>query len=115
MLLLMIERNSGARHKFHFVDAMPRSLESSVEKTLVMYAGRGPMDWIVFLLLVLGLLAVLATILPLWRTTRWWVRICPLLRPPQSLLDWLFLSSLLGVVISIYARRAGSKENRKSL
>ena len=75
------------------------------------------MDWIIFLLLVLGVLAGLATILPLWRTTRWWVRIwdfprfqiallallvlvgTPLLRPPATLLDWLFLGSLLGVVI----------------
>ena len=75
------------------------------------------MDWVVFLLFVLGLVVVLATILPLWRTTRWWVRIwdfprfqiallallvlvvTPLLRPPTNLFDWLFLGSLLGVVI----------------
>jgi endonuclease/exonuclease/phosphatase (EEP) superfamily protein YafD len=89
---------------------------AGVEKTLVL-CEREPMDWIVFLLLVVGLLAGLATILPLWRTTRWWVRIwdfprfqialvallvlvvTPLLRPPTNLFDWLFLGSLLGVVI----------------
>jgi endonuclease/exonuclease/phosphatase (EEP) superfamily protein YafD len=82
-----------------------------------MYAEREAMDWIVFLLIVLGLVAGLATILPLWRTTRWWVRIwdfprfqiallallilivTPLLRPPMGLFDWLFLALLVGVVI----------------
>ena len=75
------------------------------------------MDWIVFLLFVLGLIAGLATILPLWRTTRWWVRIwdfprfqiallallvlvvTPLLRPPRTCSTGSFLASLLGVVI----------------
>jgi endonuclease/exonuclease/phosphatase (EEP) superfamily protein YafD len=92
-------------------------LAGNVEKIPVIYAEREAMDWIVFLLIVLGLVAGLATILPLWRTTRWWVRIwdfprfqiallallilivTPLLRPPTGLFDWLFLASLVGVVI----------------
>jgi len=75
------------------------------------------MSWIVVLLLVLGLMATLTTILPHWRTTRWWVRIwdfprfqiallallvlvvTPLVRPPANLLDWIFLGLVLGVVI----------------
>lgn len=75
------------------------------------------MDWIVTALVGFGSLAVFATILPLWRTTRWWVRICdfprfqvallalvvlvttPLFRLPAGLFDWLFLGTLLGVII----------------
>jgi hypothetical protein len=31
--------------------------------------------WLPSVLYLLGALAILVTILPLWRTTRWWVRI----------------------------------------
>jgi hypothetical protein len=75
------------------------------------------MDWIRAVLLGLGALTVAASVIPFWRTTRWWVRICdfprfqiallalmllvvtPFLRPPAGALDWIFLGSLLGVVI----------------
>jgi endonuclease/exonuclease/phosphatase (EEP) superfamily protein YafD len=33
------------------------------------------MDWLIPLLYFLGALAILLTLLPLWRTTRWWVRV----------------------------------------
>jgi endonuclease/exonuclease/phosphatase (EEP) superfamily protein YafD len=75
------------------------------------------MNWISVLLFFLGLLAVLATLIPLWRTTLWWVRICDfprfqiavlaltilvmtlLFRRPAEVFDWLFLGSLVAVVI----------------
>jgi endonuclease/exonuclease/phosphatase (EEP) superfamily protein YafD len=75
------------------------------------------MDWIAAALCGLGAFAVIATILPFWRTTRWWVRLCdfprfqiallalavlvatPLVRLPSGWFDWLFLGSLLGVVV----------------
>ena len=75
------------------------------------------MDGIRALILALGALTVLASVLPLWRTSKWWVRIwdfprfqvalvalillvaIPPLRPPESWLDWLLLGSLVGVVL----------------
>src|ERR1044071_2086851 len=75
------------------------------------------MNWFSVLLIILGLLAVFATLLPLWRTTLWWIRICDfprfqiallaltilvmtlLFRRPTELFDWLFLASLVAVVI----------------
>jgi len=74
------------------------------------------MDWIRVSLFGLGALAIVSSVIPIWRTTRWWVRICdfprfqigilalvillvtPILRPPVGLLDYLFLCSLIGVV-----------------
>jgi endonuclease/exonuclease/phosphatase (EEP) superfamily protein YafD len=74
------------------------------------------MDWLPHVLYVLGALAVLVTILPLWRTTRWWVRVCDFPRFQAALLalavllawpfagwptwpDWIFL----GVVAAALA------------
>lgn len=75
------------------------------------------MDWISVVLVGLGALAVAASALPVWRTTRWWVRICDfprfqvaclalivliltlILHPPSELFDWLFLASLAAVVV----------------
>jgi endonuclease/exonuclease/phosphatase (EEP) superfamily protein YafD len=75
------------------------------------------MDLIRILLFALTSVAVLVTLLPLWRTTYWWVRIWEfprfqiavvamaivlgtfLLRPPAMALDWLLLAAALGVVI----------------
>ena len=75
------------------------------------------MDWLSTTLWGLGALAVVASIIPIWRTTRWWVRIwdfprfqiallalvvlavAPLLRPPEGLFDWMFLGSLVGVLL----------------
>ena len=65
----------------------------------------------------LGALSITATLLPVWRTTRWWVRLCDFprfqiafvavvitmallaTRFPASLMEWLFLGALVGVVI----------------
>jgi endonuclease/exonuclease/phosphatase (EEP) superfamily protein YafD len=75
------------------------------------------MDWIFIAVVGVGLLTVLATILPLWQTTRWWVRLwdfprfqiallallvvlaTSLFRPIAGMFDWLFISSLLGVIL----------------
>jgi len=75
------------------------------------------MDWPSITLWGLGTLAVVASIIPIWRTTRWWVRIwdfprfqiallalavlvvAPLLRPPEGLFDWMLLGSLVGVLL----------------
>jgi endonuclease/exonuclease/phosphatase (EEP) superfamily protein YafD len=69
------------------------------------------MDWLSALLYVLGALVFLVTLLPLWRTTRWWVRIWdfprfqsavlalavlvafPIARRPAAP-DWVFLAAL---------------------
>ena len=73
------------------------------------------MDWIRVSLFGLGALAIITSVIPIWRTTRWWVRICDfprfqigilalvvllttaILRPPIDLLDYLFLTSLIAV------------------
>jgi endonuclease/exonuclease/phosphatase (EEP) superfamily protein YafD len=70
------------------------------------------MHWLIIALYALGSLAIMATILPLWRTTRWWVRLCdfprfqiavlalailivlPLLRRPNGAAEWAFLIAL---------------------
>ena len=75
------------------------------------------MDWLSTTLWGLGALAVVASIIPIWRTTRWWVRIwdfprfqiallalvvlavAPLLRPPEGPFDWMLLGSLVGVLL----------------
>ena len=75
------------------------------------------MNVIVGVLYALGALAIAATLLPIWKTTRWWVRVCDFPRfqialialviatliaglcPPTQLAHWLILGSLLGVVI----------------
>ncbi len=69
------------------------------------------MNWLTSLLYFLGALAICVTLLPLWRTTRWWVRIWdfprfqiavlavvvllawPFARSPTST-DWIFLVAL---------------------
>jgi len=74
------------------------------------------MDWIVGGLVVLGALATVATIIPIWKTTKWWVRVCDfprfqiamialavfvafvVVRLPSHAADWLFLCTL-GLVI----------------
>ena len=75
------------------------------------------MEWIVGVLFGLGAFCVLATLLPIWKTTRWWVRICDfprfqiavvalavvvalgVIRPPLTMVDWLILGSMIGVVL----------------
>ena len=75
------------------------------------------MSWFVVGLYVLGLLAIVVTILPLWRTTRWWVRVWDFPRfqiavlaiaiaaaiiifhTPLASLDWLFLGALLAATV----------------
>lgn len=75
------------------------------------------MHWAVGVLYSLGALSITATLLPIWKTTRWWVRLCdfprfqiallalaivfvlPAVRFPTTLVEWLFLSALVGVVI----------------
>ena len=75
------------------------------------------MDWVRVVFVGLGTLVVAASVIPLLRTTWWWVRICdfprfqiavlallvlvvtPILWPPERLIDWVFLSSLVGVVV----------------
>jgi endonuclease/exonuclease/phosphatase (EEP) superfamily protein YafD len=70
------------------------------------------MHWLIIALYALGSLAIMATILPLWRTTRWWVRLCdfprfqiavlalailivlPLSRRPNGAAEWAFLIAL---------------------
>jgi endonuclease/exonuclease/phosphatase (EEP) superfamily protein YafD len=70
------------------------------------------MHWLIVTFYALGSLAIVATILPLWRTTRWWVRLCdfprfqiavlavaillllPLLRWPNGAAEWAFLIAL---------------------
>ena len=65
----------------------------------------------------LGAVCIAATLLPIWKTTRWWVRVCDfprfqialvallivavlaVFRFPGNLADWLMLGSLIGVVI----------------
>ena len=74
------------------------------------------MDWVVGGLAGLGSLAILATLIPIWKTTRWWVRVCDfprfqiamialavivafgMVRLTLDLADWLFLGAL-GLVI----------------
>ena len=46
---------------------------------------------IVLLLYALGALVLLATLLPLWRTTRWWVRICDFPRFQTAILALVVL------------------------
>ena len=75
------------------------------------------MDWLSIILWGLGAVAVFGSIIPIWRTTRWWVRVLdfprfqiallalvvlvvtPLLRPPEGPLDWMLLGSLVGVLL----------------
>ena len=70
------------------------------------------MYWLIWLLYLLGALAIVATLLPMWHTPRWWVRVCdfprfqiallalailivlPLLRWPQGVAEWAFLVAL---------------------
>ena len=74
------------------------------------------MDMIVGLLFGLGALAAIATLLPIWKTTQWWVRACDfprfqiviialtvfmtfaVIRIPSHPVDWLFLCAL-GLII----------------
>jgi endonuclease/exonuclease/phosphatase (EEP) superfamily protein YafD len=76
----------------------------------------GGMDCVVGVLYCLGALSIAATLLPVWQTTRWWVRLCDFprfqialvaltivivilaVRFPATLTDWLFLGALIGVV-----------------
>jgi endonuclease/exonuclease/phosphatase (EEP) superfamily protein YafD len=75
------------------------------------------MDWIVGGLVGLGALAIAATLIPIWKTTKWWVRVCDfprfqiamialavfiafaVVRLPTHPADWLFLCAL-GLVIA---------------
>lgn len=75
------------------------------------------MHWLIWILYALGAVAIAATLLPIWRTTRWWVRICdfprfqiallalailivlPLLRRPQGAAEWAFLVALAAVFL----------------
>jgi endonuclease/exonuclease/phosphatase (EEP) superfamily protein YafD len=75
------------------------------------------MNWIVRLVQGIGFLAIATTLLPLWRTTRWWVRLwdfprfqiamlaivvlalLPIIRPPAGSFDWIFLGTLLAVIL----------------
>jgi endonuclease/exonuclease/phosphatase (EEP) superfamily protein YafD len=75
------------------------------------------MYWLIVLLYLLGFLAIAATLLPMWHTTRWWVRVCdfprfqvamlalailialPLLRLPQGAAEWMFLLALAGAFL----------------
>ena len=60
------------------------------------------MGWLSIVLHILGLLAIIATLLPLWRTTRWWVRILDFPRFQVALLclgillAWVFAASPAG-------------------
>jgi len=74
------------------------------------------MDWAVGVPYFLGALLIAATLLPTWKTTRWWVRLCdfprfqialvaltiivglPAVRFPVTLPECLFLGVLIGVV-----------------
>lgn len=71
---------------------------------------------VVSLLYCLGTLSLIATVLPIWKTTQWWVRLCDFPRFqialvalttvvvlsavsfPATLAEWLFLGVLVGVV-----------------
>jgi endonuclease/exonuclease/phosphatase (EEP) superfamily protein YafD len=75
------------------------------------------MDWIRAGIFGIAAMTVVASIVPIWRTTRWWVRIwdfprfqialvalillvtTPLVHTPEGLLDWMLLGSLVGVVL----------------
>src|SRR5215212_7505979 len=75
------------------------------------------MYWLIITFYVLGGLAIVATVLPLWRTTRWWVRLCdfprfqiavmllvilillPLVRVPHAPAEWAFVSALLAAFL----------------
>lgn len=75
------------------------------------------MDWIVEGLFGLGALLIVATLLPVWKTTRWWVRVCDFprlqiaivsagivvmfatVRFPFNPVDWLFLGALVLVIV----------------
>jgi endonuclease/exonuclease/phosphatase (EEP) superfamily protein YafD len=75
------------------------------------------MDWIAIGLYALGTLVVAATSLPLWHTTRWWVRVWDfprfqiallggvvllamlVARPPAGIGAWLFLAALSGAIL----------------
>jgi endonuclease/exonuclease/phosphatase (EEP) superfamily protein YafD len=75
------------------------------------------MYWLILVLYLLGGLAIVATLLPMWHTTRWWVRVCdfprfqvavlavailvalPLLRRPQGAAEWAFLLALAGAFL----------------
>jgi endonuclease/exonuclease/phosphatase (EEP) superfamily protein YafD len=76
----------------------------------------GGMDSAVSVLYCLGALSIAGTLLPIWKTTRWWVRLCDFprfqialvaltvilvlaaVRVPETLAGWLFLAALAGVV-----------------
>ena len=61
------------------------------------------MGWLSVVLHILGLLAIIATLLPLWRTTRWWVRILDFPRFQVALvcltilIAWMLVPSPVGV------------------
>src|SRR5687768_1745627 len=73
--------------------------------------------WLQFPLFIFGGLAIAATILPFWRTTLWWVRLCdfprfqiavlaltililiPSTQPLLGLFGWLFLGALAATVV----------------
>jgi len=75
------------------------------------------MGWLSTILSGIGALTVVASIIPIWRTTRWWVRIwdfprfqiallalvvlvvAPVLRSPAGLFDWMLLGCLVGVLL----------------
>jgi hypothetical protein len=73
------------------------------------------MDWVALIVYLLGALAILASLLPLWRTTRWWVRIWDFPRFQVAFVsfailvfwpivhdlttfDWMFLAALVAAL-----------------
>ena len=74
------------------------------------------MRGVAVLLWCLGAMSIASTLVPIWRTTRWWVRLCDFPRFqialvalttvvilsaisfPATLIEWLFLGVLAGVV-----------------
>jgi endonuclease/exonuclease/phosphatase (EEP) superfamily protein YafD len=74
------------------------------------------MDWADSILAAMGAFAIATTILPVWHTARWWVRIWDFprfqialtalslfvatlaLSPPVDVFDWMFVGSMLSVV-----------------
>lgn len=52
------------------------------------------MSWVLFPIYVFGALAVIATLLPMWRSTKWWVRVCDFPRFQIALLAFAILALL---------------------